>query len=167
MASSLDPSPELRRALAEAEQVLFLCSGNMVRSTFAELLTRHLGLACPVASAATRFRNQGMFPETALALRARGVPQPWIRAFRSRHLEDVRGELAPRTLFLAMTEEHLASLRASERPRAFLFGGLAGEPEAILDPVLEGADFATTFERLELCARALVALYGSVTSTKR
>ena len=45
--------------------MLFVCSGNMVRSAFAELYARHLGIPITVHSAATTFRNDSIFPETA------------------------------------------------------------------------------------------------------
>ena len=41
------------RALREAETFVFLCSGNMVRSAFAELYAQHTGFPLPVRSAAT------------------------------------------------------------------------------------------------------------------
>jgi protein-tyrosine-phosphatase len=139
----------------------------MVRSVFAELLARHLGLAVPVGSAATRFRSVGMFPETAVALAERGVPVEWLRAFRSRHLDDVRAALPPRTVFLGMTKGHLHSLHDDERGRGFLLGTSDGGVPEIADPVLEGADFGRTFARIEACVKVLVEGYGSATSTRR
>jgi len=167
--SESGPPEPFGSALAEAEHVLFLCSGNMVRSTFAELFARHCALAVPTSSAATRFRNEGMYRETRVALRDRGVPEEWIRAFRSRHLDEVWRALPARTLVLGMTSTHLAALAPTrlQPARAFLLGSVLGEPAEIPDPVLEGAEFGATFARLEACVRALVERYGSVTSTRR
>lgn len=163
------PRPELVQALAEAGGILFLCSGNMVRSTFAELYARHLGLALPLASAATRFRNHGMYPETRAALRARGVGERELAAFRSRHLDELAEPFARRTLVLGMRAEHLGAAVAAgaERGRSFLLGEFLAPGEELPDPVLEGADFEATFARLATAVERLRALYGSVTSTSR
>jgi len=162
-------SSALTRALTEADGILFLCSGNMVRSTFAELYARHLGLALPLASAATRFRNRGMYPETRAALRARGVAERELAAFRSRHLDELVEPFARRTLVLGMRSEHLRAAEGAGagRGRGFLLGEFLAPGEELPDPVLEGADFEATFARLATAVERLRALYGSVTSTKR
>lgn len=148
----------IERALGDASSVLFLCSGNMVRSAFAELYARHLGCPLPVASAATHFRNDHMFPETASALEARGVPAAWTRAFRPRHLSDVLGALEATTVVFGMAAMHLRPLssRPELRPRAFLLAQVCGEEGDIADPVLDGADFELTFRRVARCVETLV-----------
>lgn len=160
--ASLSPQSiplELDEALAQAPAVLFLCTGNVVRSAFADLYARHLGCPRPVSSAATVFRNERLMGETARALADRGVPAEWMRAFRPRHLNDVLAGLDERTLILGMAPMHLAALsaRGELRRRAFLLSSLLAQPGAIEDPVLEGADFDATFERIARCVEALVS----------
>jgi len=152
-------NPRLERVLEDARGVLFLCSGNMVRSAFAELYARHLGCPLPVSSAATLFRNDHLLPETALALEARGVPAAVTRAFRPRHLDDHLGDLDGASVVLGMARMHLEPLllRPLLRERAFLLGSLLGVEREIRDPVLEGADFELTFQRVARCVEALVA----------
>jgi protein-tyrosine-phosphatase len=145
-------------ALEGARAVLFLCSGNMVRSAFADLYARHLHCPVPVSSAATRFRNDHMLDETARALVARGVPAAWTRAFRPRHLSDLIDDLDASTLILGMSRQHLEALahRPALLPRAFLLTRVAGEASEIQDPVLEDADFEHTFQRIATCVETLV-----------
>lgn len=151
-------SQELERVLAGARGVLFLCSGNMVRSAFAELYARHLGCPLPVASAATHFQNDHLMAETARALEVRGVPAAWTRSFRPRQLADVLDRLDPHTLVLGMAHLHLEALecRPALRARAFLLARVEGEAREIEDPVLDGADFELTFARVARCVETLV-----------
>jgi protein-tyrosine-phosphatase len=162
LANEIDP--RLRSALRNASCVVFLCSGNMVRSAFAELVARAHGVPLPVRSAGTVFRNDRLLPETAAAARARGVPEAWVRAFRPTHLDDVLATLDARSVVFGMTRTHLEALAA--RPelaqRAFLLSAVAGDAQEIADPVLENADWDRTFESVAahvatlrelLCAR--------------
>jgi hypothetical protein len=58
-----------------------------------------------------------------------------------------------------MTASHLEAIapRADLRERAFLLPTVCAEPGGVPDPVLDGADFAATFERLERYVRALTS----------
>jgi len=154
------PPPELAAVLADASAVVFLCSGNMVRSAFAELLARELGLALPVRSAATTYRNDSLFPETAAALLERGVGEQRVFAFRPTHIDDCLHELDDGALVLGMTRDHLEAVspRPSLRGRAFLLRAVLGDPGEIDDPVLGGAAFGPTFALVERCVRRLVEL---------
>ena len=165
---SSGPTPALRTALRAAEGVVFVCSGNVVRSAFAELLARHRGLPGRLYSCATTFRNDGLFRETRAALSSRGVPASELDTFRPRHWDDVVDELCGRALvYFPMTAMHAASLR--ERvpdERIFLLAALLGRPQQeIADPVLDGADFDATFRVIERCVKALGALGGDTTAS--
>jgi protein-tyrosine-phosphatase len=156
---------ELARALERRPGVLFVCSGNMVRSAFADLYARHMGCPVPVGSAATTYRNARLFPETAAALLACGVERDAIAAFRPRHLDDLARDLeARRPVALAMTGEHLDDLwtRGWTSADAFLLDAalVSGQPRPIRDPVLEGADFAATLAHVARAVEALVAHLG-------
>lgn len=153
-----DGAAALDSALADADYVLFLCTGNMVRSAFADLYARHLGCPLEVRSAATVYRNDHLLDETREALVARGVPRALTESFRPRHVQDVLPELGPRTTVFAMARMHLRALEGHPvlARRAFLLGSLWGTPQEILDPVLDGADFGRTFERVARCVETLV-----------
>lgn len=135
----------------------FLCTGNMVRSAFAELYARHLGCPLPLDSAATVYRNEGLHPVTRAALVARGVERALLDAFRPRHLERLDfGD--PGRLVFGMAEEHLAAYRAAagSTERLFLATALLGRDDPVGDPVLEGASFDGAFATLERCVEVLV-----------
>lgn len=163
-------TPELREALAEAAAVRFLCSGNVVRSAFAEVYARHIGCPLPVDSAATLFRNPAMFEPTREALLARGVPEQAIAGFFPRHVDDLDFERFPsrrsvpveRQLVLGMQRHHLEAWRQvrPDAPVAWLLGDLIGVGE-IEDPVLDGADWDRTYAMLVRCVEVLVEELGS------
>jgi protein-tyrosine-phosphatase len=146
---------ELRAAVGETGAVLFLCSGNIVRSAFAELLARHRGCPLPVRSAGTTYDNQsGVDPRTARALQERGVPRAEVAAFRSRHVDSL-GSLEPGTLVLGMTRAHLDDFAQQAFP-GYRMLRLVGEDRDLLDPMFHGG-FEACFARLDRCVDALVA----------
>lgn len=59
---------------------------------------------------------------------------------------------------LGMTSKHLECLSGhpDRASRGFLLGGLVEGSAEIPDPVLEGADFGRTFERIAFCVERLV-----------
>jgi len=149
----------LESALHEATALRFLCTGNAVRSAFAELYARHLGCPLPVDSAATLYRNAELFPETRAALLERGVAARTLERFAPRHLDRLEPDPDPRLLVLGMSLAHLAAWRARfpGHGNAFRLAEVLGRAEDIADPVLEGAAFRPTFERVACCVEALVA----------
>lgn len=144
-------------ALGRANGVRFLCTGNVVRSAFAELYARHLGCPLPVDSAATRFQNDALFPETRRALAALGVEAHLLDAFRPRHLTCVPGPPDARLVVFAMSAEHADAWRARfpEHRPVFRFLELVGRHGDVADPVLEGARFEDAFASVALGVRAL------------
>ncbi len=147
--------------------IVFLCSGNVVRSAFAELYARHLGCPRPVCSAATHYRNTRIYAATAQALLHRGVEVATIRAFRPTHLDELRCRLPRRPLFFAMKLAHLEALPVELEERAFLLSEVLGSPEEIADPVEEGADFERVLRQITRCVEALVERLRSLSSKGR
>ncbi len=144
--------------LADADAVVFLCSGNMVRSAFADLYARHAGCAVRVLSGGTTYRNDRLFPETAHALTACGVDAAAIRSFRPTHIDDLF-PLEGRPAIFGMRDHHLDAIERwpELRARATLLGELdPGGGREILDPVLEGANFDATFARVARCVDELL-----------
>ncbi len=149
--------PRLPGLLARAPEVVFVCSGNVVRSAFAHLYAVHLGLPRRVRSLATRYRNPALFDETRAALLLRGVPEARLAAFRPTHVDDGLAAVDPRAVLFGMRRHHLVHL-GEHRERAFLLPAVLGSADEIADPVEEGADFAQTFDAVARCVEELVRL---------
>ena len=154
----------LQRSLEEAEEIVFVCSGNMVRSAFAEIYARHRGIAVDVSSIATTYRNDGLFPQTRRALRELGISEEVLDGFRPTHMDDLpaaeRARLEPggSAVVFGMTPAHLAAL--PDTPRAHLLEELRGSSSAIPDPVMDGVPFDQTFARVAACVDVLLHHYG-------
>ena len=147
---------ELAHALQAADGILFLCSGNMIRSAFAELYARHLGIAVPVQSAGTSYSNTRIHVETARALTARGIVGAWLRDFRPQRIDELVPASRANELVLGMTQAHLReSRRSGARGPHFLLLEAVGESEEIADPYFEGG-FEGTFAQVARCVEALV-----------
>ena len=148
--------------LTDVEAVAFVCSGNMVRSAFAELYGRHQGLACPHLSLGTTYRNPALHPRTRAELLQAGLAPATLDAFRPTHVEDLsassRALLTNEgTLVLGMTEAHLEQLDGScGHARLHLMEELRGRREPIPDPVLDPVSYEQTFSRLRACLEPLL-----------
>jgi len=147
---------ELQRALDAADGLLFLCSGNKIRSAFAELYARHLGMALPVRSAGTTYSNTRIHVEAARALTARGVVGAEIRGFRPQLIEALDPAPRARELVFGMTRAHLDDSRDSGAPGPhFLLLEAVGERGEIADPYFEGG-YEQVFADVARCVEALV-----------
>jgi protein-tyrosine-phosphatase len=148
------------QALEAAERLRFLCTGNMVRSAFAEVYALHLGCPKPVDSAATIYQNSGLYPETRLALQARGVSAQMLDAFRSRQLDSLSDKPDAGMLVFGMTHTHLDAwvARYPGHGNALLLSEVLGSQDEIADPVLDGADFGQAFARVASAVEAIVGV---------
>jgi protein-tyrosine-phosphatase len=158
----------LRSALGSARGLLFLCSGNIVRSAFAEVWARHRGCPLPVASAATTYRNVGgLHAPAARLLASRGVPLDAIESFTSRHLELALPSVDRGTVVLGMTREHLElGARLAPDLPSFPLGLALGDASDIEDPMYDGR-FAERLERVARCVDALVEELGRLSLGRR
>jgi len=144
--------------LEDVDAVRFVCSGNMVRSAFAELLARHLGCALPVDSCATTYRNPALHPQTRAALLRLGVDRAWCDDFRPRHVDELPEDGLARVVF-GMTPAHVAAYRrrCGAAERVLLLDEIAGAGLPISDPVLEDVSFESALGAVSHNVCALVA----------
>ena len=145
----------LDQELANARSVLFLCSGNIIRSAFCELFARHLDIGLEVRSAGTRYFNDELWHDTRRALTSRGVTEAQLARFCPTHLSRIN-EIPKHELVFGMTSDHLVELESHTNGarHGYLLGELIGSGE-IADPMFAGG-FEQTFAVLDECVRRLV-----------
>lgn len=148
----------LGQALERATGLVFVCSGNMIRSAFAELYARHLGCDLPLRSAATTYENDRLHPATRAALLARGVAREDIDRFRPTHIARLRESVSPGAVGFGMTRGHLAVMRGVPELEhsSFLLLSIQGRDEELEDPLHDGR-FDESFATIASCVEDLVA----------
>jgi len=127
-------------------RVLFVCTANICRSPFMELVADHLaGGALEVSSAGTHgYVGQPMNPEMAGLLAARGVPAGAAERFVSRPLTP--GLVAGADVVLTAEEAHRRHV-VEEQPEAAAKVFTLGQLAAAVDPTTSatGTDLVRSF----------------------
>ncbi|MFX1251663.1 MAG: hypothetical protein ACFFCZ_08635 [Promethearchaeota archaeon] len=126
--------------------ILFICSGNIMRSPIAEmlfekLLTENYGETwrdkISVASGGVRFKNSQIFPLTRDLLLSEGIPAARIAQFKPRHIEDHPELFAEADLILAMTKgqiKRLLNYEPNYDSKTILFTKFISDKRPIPDP---------------------------------
>jgi len=102
---------DLINQLHQATTIYFVCSGNIIRSAYAELLARHLGLD-HVASYGTTYRNRRIHRRSAAELQKQQVNQSLIDEFSPTYISEAQ-PFDPQDLHIVMTEKHRQQLLAA------------------------------------------------------
>ena len=125
--------------------VVFLCSGNVIRSAYAELVFAKmiseedcLRGRINVQSGGVTYRNIRIYPEIEEYLLQEGIDPHQIDSFQPRHIRDHSELLAEAGLILVMTREHLTRIPKAYQEKAYLLYQYAfGKPLEIPDPYFE------------------------------
>ncbi len=143
-------------------QILFVCTANISRSPYAELLTRHLlgpGTPWAVMSAGVPgTRGRAIDPQMSSQAQRRGVPASWCDSHRS---QPVSAELlAQSSIIVTMTKQQrdaVLDLEPGAHPRLFTCHQIVAAARLASDSV----------ERLELGAGMVDVLRARVPIASR
>jgi protein-tyrosine-phosphatase len=153
--------PELAGRVAQAQTILFVCVGNIIRSAFAaELLRAHsIGRAdVRIRSAGLDARTDGPAHPTAVQRARRfGVD---LSAHRTHRLD--RRDIEEADVLLAMEIDHVVEIHRrfpQHRDKVYLFGCLTDDARDVADPVYAPSEvFDACFEQIEGGVRRILAL---------
>ncbi|MHA2297996.1 MAG: arsenate reductase/protein-tyrosine-phosphatase family protein [Candidatus Hodarchaeales archaeon] len=137
----------IKQLTAEKKRVsiLFVCSGNIIRSPYAEMLfekmiaeqDHELSSRFKVDSGAVTYKNVNISTMSMNALMAEGVLSERIKKFFPRHIDDHPDLFSQADLILVMTTEHLSRLEKYEN-KSYLITSFAGlSEEDVPDPYFE------------------------------
>jgi len=126
-------------------KIVFLCSGNVIRSAYAELVFTKmiseeecLRKRVKVGSGGVRYRNIRIYPEIVEYILQESIDPHQIDIFRPRHMLDHPEVLVEADLILVMTREHLTRIPQKYQEKShLLYQYVFDEPLDIPDPYFE------------------------------
>src|SRR5262249_11567579 len=147
--------------LAPARAILFVCTGNIIRSAFAAELLRSRSLGrtdLQIRSAGLNATTDGPAHPTAVECARRfGVD---LGSHRTHRLD--RSDIEAADVLLAMEIDHVVEIRRRfppDRHKVYLFGCLNANAQDVADPVDAPKDvFEACFERIEYGVQRIVEM---------
>jgi protein-tyrosine phosphatase len=131
--------------------ILFICSGNIIRSPYAEILFEHLINDDPrleskiqAESGAVTYRNYSISRESYEQLIKEGVQPDRISQFKPRHHNDHPRMFEKADLILVMAKSHLRRIPSKYHGKTYLFLDFTQDisesvPDPFFDPPYERA----------------------------
>ena len=149
----------LQILLKNSTKIIFVCSGNMIRSAFAELLAKHrIPNFTNFYSIGTTYFNRELSSFASIALSSRNVPDDLIKSFISTHMSNFDQGGDPEDCFLVMSEDHYDTIhREYPNSNIFYISELLGEKIEIKDPYFFGG-YPDVFEYISECVDVMSRL---------
>ena len=136
----MDNWKELLKNETNTIKITFVCTGNIIRSTYSEYLARkyfHSKNNSQIIfdSGACKHQNSYIYPLTKNLLLKEGYSEGQLLAFKPRLIENYIDNYEKSTIFIAMTKEHLDYIENIFPGKGFLLKDIVlGKKEDILDP---------------------------------
>lgn len=130
-------------ASKEKISLLFICSGNIIRSPYAEILFEKMLVEADLesrfilSSGAVTYRNSRISTMSYNELLKEGISSSRIKSFYPRHIDDHRHLFSNADIILVMSRDHQSKLSRFKEKSHLLteFAGLS--PEDVPDPYFE------------------------------
>lgn len=142
----------LIRNIKQSKQLTFACSGNIIRSAFAELLTKHLVKEKMISSLGTEYHNSQIHPQTKRILLDKGIESIKIDNFQPTHISKINPTAIENIIFFSMTNDHKAKLEKYFGPKikSYLLREIMNENREIEDPYFS-ENYDKVFSSIEEC----------------
>lgn len=140
----------LKVKLKECDLILFLCSGNIIRSAFADLYARHICIEKNILSAGTTYFNSRISPEAEEELVSLGVNSNTITKFSPTHISNLDLTNFSKIIVFGMKRPHLSDfdLFPEKVIGKYLLSEIRGTKEEIADPYFEGG-YSSVFNQIK------------------
>jgi len=148
------------RDIHQSNRIVFVCSGNIIRSAFAELYLKHVIKArfnLSISSLGTDYHNSQILKLTRSVLINKGVDPREIDKFRPTHISDFSVDKVDDFIFFSMTYHHQSQLESylGRKIKSYLLSNLLEEDTEIEDPYFT-ENFDQVFDKIEECINQLV-----------
>ena len=138
--------------ISRFNEIVFACSGNIIRSAFAELLAKNLIDTMKFSSFGTEYFNNHILKETETALISKGISAEDISKFKPTHMTQTKNFNLSSSIFFGMTNKHVKEIRNyfGEGVNVRLLREIIDEYEEVEDPYFTG-NFEVVFEKIAEC----------------
>ncbi|MHA2027827.1 MAG: arsenate reductase/protein-tyrosine-phosphatase family protein [Candidatus Kariarchaeaceae archaeon] len=147
---------QLQSDIIKSENIVFVCSGNIIRSAFAEILAKSFIVNKNISSLGTDYHNSRILNETKNALLARNIPLENIIGFRPTNIVDFKIKDLQKTIFFGMTAIHLKKIKSYfvDEINVYLLSEIIDENKEISDPYFTN-NYDQVFSKIEQCINQL------------
>ncbi|OLS23454.1 MAG: Low molecular weight protein-tyrosine-phosphatase PtpB [Candidatus Heimdallarchaeota archaeon LC_2] len=138
--------------ISRYDEIVFVCSGNIIRSAFAELLAKNLLPTIKFSSCGTVYFNNQILHETKVALISREISSEIINNFKPTHITNAKKYNLNSCIFFGMTNKHLKEIRNhfGNDANVRLLRDLIDEHEEVEDPYFTN-NFDLVFDKISEC----------------
>ncbi|MCE7734496.1 MAG: hypothetical protein GPJ54_06440 [Candidatus Heimdallarchaeota archaeon] len=149
----------LLRDIHQSNQIVFVCSGNIIRSAFAELYTRHvLGTKAnkSIRSLGTDYHNTNILDLTRKVLIEKEISPEKINNFHPTHISEFKVDRIDDLIFFSMTNHHQSQLENyfGKEIKSYLLPNILDEDLEIEDPYFTN-NYERVFLKIEECVNQL------------
>lgn len=131
---------KLEKALQECDTIVFLCSGNLIRSAFADIYSKHINIPKTLKSAGTDYYNAKISNKVIKVLESMGVDNNLIENFKPTNQSELVLDPNQMVVVFGMKNQHIAKCNIAKEQvlGSYLLSEISGTKIEIADPYFEG-----------------------------
>ncbi|MHA1379922.1 MAG: arsenate reductase/protein-tyrosine-phosphatase family protein [Candidatus Helarchaeota archaeon] len=144
--------------------ILFVCSGNIIRSAYSEILLEKMlqdkyGKTNIVTeSGALVYNNDSIHFKTKRALLEKGVPKERIKRHKPKHIDYYREMFNKADIIFGYSNSHIEELKDFEDKSFLIWDFAFGEKKEIADAWFTG-QFEESFAQIDQCLEKILEIF--------